>query len=54
MIYNQSLFKWDKDAENERDYTNFHYIGNAFLNYELTEGNTMLTYTLKKSRASVS
>lgn len=30
MIYNQSLFKWDKDAENERDYTNFHYIGNAF------------------------
>lgn len=29
MIYNQSLFKWDKDAENERDYTNFHYIGNA-------------------------
>ena len=49
MIYNQSLFKWDKDAENERDYTNFHYIGNAFLNYELTEGNTMLTYTLKKS-----
>lgn len=49
MIYNQSLFKWDKDAENEMDYTNFHYIGNAFLNYELTEGNTMLTYTLKKS-----
>ena len=49
MIYNQSLFKWDKNAENERDYTNFHYIGNAFLNYELTEGNTMLTYTLKKS-----
>ena len=49
MIYNQSLFKWEKGAEDERDYTNFHYIGNAFLNYELTEGNTMLTYTLKKS-----
>lgn len=30
MIYNQSLFKWDKDAENERDYTNFHYIGMPF------------------------
>ena len=49
MIYNQSLFKWDKSAEDERDYTNFHYIGNAFLSYELTEDNTMLTYTLKKS-----
>ena len=49
MIYNQSLFKWEKGAEDERDYTNFHYIGNAFLHYELTEGNTMLTYTLKKS-----
>lgn len=49
MIYNQSLFKWDRTAEDERDYTNFHYIGNAFLSYELTEGGTMLTYTLKKS-----
>lgn len=49
MIYNQSLFKWDRTAENERDYTNFQYIGNAFLNYELTEDGTMLTYTLKKS-----
>jgi hypothetical protein len=49
MIYNQSLFKWDKNAEDERDYTNFRYIGNAFLNYELTEDGTMLTYTLKKS-----
>lgn len=49
MIYNQSLFKWDKNAEDERDYTNFQYIGNAFLNYELTEDGTMLTYTLKKS-----
>lgn len=49
MIYNQSLFKWEKGAQDERDYTNFHYIGNAFLSYELTEGNTMLTYTLKKS-----
>lgn len=49
MIYNQSLFKWDSTAEDERDYTNFHYIGNAFLSYELTEGGTMLTYTLKKS-----
>lgn len=49
MIYNQSLFKWDKSAENERDYTNFQYIGNAFLSYDFTEEGTMLTYTLKKS-----
>ena len=49
MIYNQSLFKWTKGAEDERDYTNFQYIGNAFLEYELTEDGTMLTYTLKKS-----
>jgi hypothetical protein len=49
MIYNQSLFKWEKGASDETDYTNFHYIGNAFLSYELTENGTMLTYTLKKS-----
>lgn len=49
MIYNQSLFKWDKDAEDGRDYTNFRFIGNAFLDYKLTEKGTMLTYTLKKS-----
>ena len=49
MIYNQSLFKWDKDAADETDYQNFHYIGNAFLSHEFTEDGTMLTYTLKKS-----
>ena len=49
MIYNQSLFKWDKGAEDETDYRNFHYIGNAFLSHEFTEDGTMLTYTLKKS-----
>lgn len=49
MIYNQSLFKWDKSSTDERDYKNFQYIGNTFLEYDLKEDNTFIKYTLKKS-----
>ena len=54
MIYNQSLFKWKRTDEegkaaDERDYTNFEYIGNAFLDCEFEEDGTFLRYTLKKS-----
>lgn len=54
MIYNQSLFKWSRvDWEgkpaDERDYTNFEYIGNAFLDIEFSEDDSFLRYTLKKS-----
>ena len=54
MIYNQSLFKWSRlDYEgkpaDERDYTNFEYIGNAFLDIGFSEDNSFLRYTLKKS-----
>lgn len=54
MIYNESLFKWNKTdwegkPSNESDYTNFKYIGNAFLEYSLLEDGHLLVYKLKKS-----
>lgn len=50
MIYNQSLFKWNKDAEDESDYTQFHYIGNTFLEYEFQNADrSFIRYRIKKS-----
>lgn len=54
MIYNGSLFKWNRTdwegkPSDETDYTNFEYVGNAFLEYSLLEDGHLLVYKLKKS-----
>lgn len=50
MIYNQSLFKWNKDATDPTDYTQFEYIGNAFLEYSFQNADrSFIRYRVKKS-----
>lgn len=50
MIYNQSLFKWNKYADDETDYTQFEYIGNTFLEYEFQNADrSFIRYRIKKS-----